>query len=108
MFYMSQGIRDRDLPSEEELRDSVEVFLLAQFPQIKMHGGEIDITEASPADEFVSINLEGACSGCGISPQTVQAIKRRLPKEVPEVTTVDVDTGDSDVGPSLDSESSPF
>lgn len=77
---------------KQELENEVDRFLKTNFPQIQMHGGEITITEVDVADQHVAINLSGACSGCGISPQTVQAVKTRLPKKVDGVTTVDVDT----------------
>ncbi|PSQ36294.1 hypothetical protein BRD05_03300 [Halobacteriales archaeon QS_9_70_65] len=37
--------------------------------------------------------LGGACSGCGISPMTIQAIKSRMTQEIPEIDTVHADTG---------------
>ena len=44
------------------------------------------------------IALGGACSGCGISPMTIQAIKSRMVKEIPEVEKVHAHTGMDDGG----------
>jgi hypothetical protein len=39
------------------------------------------------------VSLGGACSGCGISPMTIQAIKSRMVKEIPEINQVHANTG---------------
>lgn len=49
------------------------------------------------------MQLGGACSECGVPPMTIQAIKKQLTKEIPEINTVHADTGevtDSDIGES--------
>jgi Fe-S cluster biogenesis protein NfuA len=58
-----------------------------------MHGGNAAITDLDRETGEVSIQLGGACSGCGISPMTIQAIKSRMVKEIPEIETVHADTG---------------
>jgi Fe-S cluster biogenesis protein NfuA len=83
--------------NEEELRSEVDTFLISNFPQIKMHGGEFTILEADPEDGFVSVQLSGACSGCGISPMTKEAIRSRLPDNVEGVNMVKVETTGSDM-----------
>lgn len=80
----------------EDLSAEIEKFLMANFPQIQMHGGEIEITNVDPEERHAAINLSGACSGCGISPQTVQAVKKRLPNKVDGISTVDVTTGEEE------------
>ena len=78
---------------EDELREEVSNFLRRNFPQIQMHGGSSSITHLDPESGEVSVQLGGACSGCGISPMTIQAIKARMTKEIPEITQVHADTG---------------
>ncbi len=81
---------------EDELREEVITFMRANFPQIRMHGGSASIQSIDPEEGVVSIKLGGACSGCGISPMTIQALKDRLPKKIPEITTVHADTGEGE------------
>jgi Fe/S biogenesis protein NfuA len=87
---------DEDI-TEDELRSRIDKFLTSNFPQIKMHGGEFSVLEADPSDGFVSIQLSGACSGCGISPMTKEAIRSRLPNKVNGVEMVQVETTGSDM-----------
>ncbi|MFB6280779.1 MAG: NifU family protein [Haloferacaceae archaeon] len=79
--------------SEEELRSRITNFLRRNFPQIQMHGGSAAIQELDPESGEVHVQLGGACSGCGISPMTIQAIKSRMVDEIPEITEVHADTG---------------
>ncbi|MFC5971748.1 NifU family protein [Halomarina salina] len=79
--------------TEDELREDVTNFLRRNFPQIQMHGGSAAITNLDMEEGTVSLRLGGACSGCGISPMTIQAIKSRMTKEIPEIQQVHADTG---------------
>lgn len=79
--------------SEDELRDRIVNFLRRNFPQIQMHGGSAAISHLDRENGEVTIMLGGACSGCGISPMTIQAIKSRMVQEIPEINTVHADTG---------------
>ncbi|MGZ0746961.1 MULTISPECIES: NifU family protein [unclassified Haloparvum] len=86
-----------------DLRDRITNFLRRNFPQIQMHGGDAAISHLDRENGEVHIQLGGACSGCGISPMTIQAIKSRMVKEIPEIDTVHADTGmdsgaDGDLG----------
>jgi Fe-S cluster biogenesis protein NfuA len=101
--------------SEDELRERISNFLRRNFPQIQMHGGSAAIQNLDREEGSVTIQLGGACSGCGISPMTIQAIKSRMTKEIPEITTVHAETGmggghegmgGGDVSPSFPGESS--
>jgi Fe-S cluster biogenesis protein NfuA len=88
---------------DDDLRERVTNFLRRNFPQIQMHGGSAAIQNLDPDAGSVSIQLGGACSGCGISPMTIQAIKTRMVKEIPEIEEVHADTGmgggaDGDLG----------
>ncbi len=76
-----------------DLEERVANFLRRNFPQIQMHGGSAAIRDLDPDSGEVTILLGGACSGCGISPMTIQAIKSRMVKEIPEITEVHADTG---------------
>ncbi|MFC6752905.1 NifU family protein [Halorubrum tibetense] len=89
--------------AENDLRERVTNFLRRNFPQIQMHGGSAAISHLDMETGEVHIQLGGACSGCGISPMTIQAIKSRMVKEIPEIETVHADTGmgggaDGDLG----------
>lgn len=78
---------------EEAVREDVSLFLKRNFPQIEMHGGDSSITDVDLEERRVSINLSGACSGCGVSPMTTQAIQQRLPSEIDAIDRVSVSTG---------------
>jgi len=79
----------------DDLETRITNFLRRNFPQIQMHGGSAAIQEIDRETGEVSIQLGGACSGCGISPMTIQAIKARMVKEIPEIETVHADTGEA-------------
>lgn len=79
--------------SEDELRERISNFLRRNFPQIQMHGGSAAIQNLDREKGEVTVMLGGACSGCGISPMTIQAIKSRMTQEIPEINTVYADTG---------------
>ncbi|WP_101295069.1 NifU family protein [Halegenticoccus soli] len=78
---------------DEDLKERVANFLRRNFPQIQMHGGTAAIRDLDRETGEVTVALGGACSGCGISPMTIQAIKTRMVKEIPEIETVHADTG---------------
>ncbi|SDL92432.1 Fe-S cluster biogenesis protein NfuA, 4Fe-4S-binding domain [Halogranum gelatinilyticum] len=77
----------------DDLKDRVTNFLRRNFPQIQMHGGSAAIQNLDRETGEVTILLGGACSGCGISPMTIQAIKTRMVKEIPEINEVHAETG---------------
>jgi len=77
----------------DDLEERVTNFLRRNFPQIQMHGGSAAIQDLDRENGVVSIALGGACSGCGISPMTIQAIKSRMVKEIPEIEKVNASTG---------------
>ncbi|MFC7141379.1 NifU family protein [Halosimplex aquaticum] len=99
----------------DDLEERISNFLRRNFPQIQMHGGSAAIEEIDREEGSVTIQLGGACSGCGISPMTIQAIKTRMTKEIPEIETVNARTGGgmggsegmmgADTGPSMPGES---
>ena len=77
----------------DDLEERVGNFLRRNFPQIAMHGGSASIQNIDRETGEVTLMLGGACSGCGISPMTIQAIKSRMTQEIPEVKKVNADTG---------------
>jgi Fe/S biogenesis protein NfuA len=81
-----------------DLEERISNFLRRNFPQIQMHGGTAAIQNLDPEEGTVTIQLGGACSGCGISPMTIQAIKSRMVKEIPEIERVNAETGMDDGG----------
>jgi len=98
----------------DDLQERISNFLRRNFPQIQMHGGSAAIEDIDRENGSVTIRLGGACSGCGISPMTIQAIKTRMTKEIPEIETVNAKTGTggghegmmgADTGPSMPGES---
>ena len=82
----------------DDLEERVTNFLRRNFPQIQMHGGSAAIQNIDRESGEITIALGGACSGCGISPMTIQAIKSRMVKEIPEVEKVHAHTGMDDGG----------
>jgi Fe-S cluster biogenesis protein NfuA len=78
---------------DDDLKERVTNFLRRNFPQIQMHGGSAAIQHLDREEGEVTIMLGGACSGCGISPMTIQAIKSRMVKEIPEINKVNAETG---------------
>ncbi len=81
-----------------DLETRVTNFLRRNFPQIQMHGGSAAIEELDAEEGRVRISLSGACSGCGISPMTIQAIKSRMVQEIPEIETVEASAGGPGMG----------
>ena len=76
-----------------DLEERINNFLRRNFPQIQMHGGTAAIQSIDRESGEVHLQLGGACSGCGISPMTIQAIKSRMTKEIPEVEAVHAEAG---------------
>jgi Fe-S cluster biogenesis protein NfuA len=77
------------------LEDRLVLFMRRNFPQIQMHGGSAGIDAIDEESGEVWISLGGACSGCGISPMTVQALQSRMVAEFDEVSQVHATTGGS-------------
>ncbi|WP_136589029.1 NifU family protein [Salinigranum halophilum] len=77
----------------EPLERRLERFMNRNFPQIAMHGGTAGIDALDEDTGEVWITLAGACSGCGISPMTIQALKSRMVMEFDELSEVHASTG---------------
>lgn len=95
---MTKNEQENDTSEKEKIEDKVEKFLKRNFPQIQMHGGSSSIVDLDPDEGYVKIHLGGACSGCGISPMTTQAISSRLPNQVDGIDEVRVNTGSEGTG----------
>lgn len=80
-----------------ELREKVRIFLQAEFPQIRMHGGSFDVQSVDESSGEIELLLGDACGGCGISPMTQQQIQKRMPKAIEEVELVRVDFETEDI-----------
>jgi Fe-S cluster biogenesis protein NfuA len=83
-----------DAETGDDLEERINGFLRRNFPQIQMHGGSAAIESLDRESGEVHLRLGGACSGCGISPMTIQAIKARMTQEIPEIETVVAETGE--------------
>ena len=58
--------------------------------------GETAVQNVDREAGSVTVRLTGACSGCGISEMTVQAIETRMTEEIPEVEVVNASTAVAD------------
>jgi len=65
-------------------------YLSNNIPQIQEHGGHFEIEDVDEENGVVTVAIGGACSGCGIAPMTMKAIRNRLPAEVDDVSEVQV------------------
>ncbi|WP_224269186.1 NifU family protein [Haloprofundus salinisoli] len=90
------------IDTEKSLEDRIELFMMRNFPQIQMHGGSAAIEAIDEESGEVWIALGGACSGCGISPMTVQALKSRMVSEFDEINAVHASAGMDGLGPASD------
>jgi Fe-S cluster biogenesis protein NfuA len=69
------------------LKDEVEKALDEVRPQIKVHGGDVELVEVK--DGVVTVKLTGACVGCPMSQMTLQyGIGRYLKKKIPKIRKV--------------------
>lgn len=76
--------------SAEGLERRTRSYLNDNVPQIQDHGGHFEIKDVDEETGEVTVAIGGACSGCGIAPMTMRAIRDRLPDEVDEVSNVTV------------------
>jgi Fe-S cluster biogenesis protein NfuA len=80
-------------PDPNAVVTRLERFMRRNFPQIELHGGSAGIEGYDPDTGEVWLSLGGACSGCGISPMTVQALRTRMVSEFEAVHEVHASTG---------------
>ncbi|RLM53591.1 hypothetical protein DVK02_12110 [Halobellus sp. Atlit-31R] len=76
--------------SAEGLERQTRNYLSNNVPQIQEHGGHFEIEDVDEDNGEVTVAIGGACSGCGIAPMTMRAIRHRLPEELDDVSKVTV------------------
>jgi Fe-S cluster biogenesis protein NfuA len=76
--------------SAQNLERQTRSFLSNEVPQIQQHGGSFEVRDVDEESGRVTVAIGGACSGCGIAPMTMKAIRRRLPEEVDDLSEVEV------------------
>ncbi|POG56254.1 NifU family protein [Haloferax marisrubri] len=76
--------------SAQSLERRTRNYLSNNVPQIQEHGGHFEIEDVNDETGEVTIAIGGACSGCGIAPMTMKAIKQRIADEFDDVSEVTV------------------
>ena len=76
--------------SAESLERRTRNYLQSNVPQIQDHGGHFEVEDVDEEAGEVTVAIGGACSGCGIAPMTMKAIRERLPDHVRDIETVNV------------------
>jgi len=76
--------------SADGLERQARNYLSNNVPQIQEHGGHFEIEDVDTNNGEVTVAIGGACSGCGIAPMTMKAIKHRLPAAVDDISKVTV------------------
>ncbi|NIO21603.1 MAG: NifU family protein [Candidatus Aenigmarchaeota archaeon] len=68
--------------------DEVKKVLDEIRPQIKSHGGDVELVEVK--DGIVKVSLTGACAGCPMSQMTLQnGIEKYLKQKIPAIQKVE-------------------
>ena len=85
--------------TDEEIIEQIKELIETQVkPSVAEHGGNIEFV--SFVEGHLQLELQGACSGCAGSSQTLKyGVESMIKHFVPEVQTVDADDGFSDVSP---------
>jgi Fe-S cluster biogenesis protein NfuA len=76
--------------SAESLERQTRSYLSNNVPQIQDHGGYFEIEDVDEETGEVTVAIGGACSGCGIAPMTMRAIRQRMPADIDDISTVTV------------------
>ncbi|WP_396611791.1 NifU family protein [Haloferax sp. S1W] len=76
--------------SAEGLERQTRSYLSNNVPQIQEHGGFFEVQDVDEEAGEVTVAIGGACSGCGIAPMTMKAIRHRLPEELEDISKVNV------------------
>lgn len=95
-FTVKSPNRVEEQEFDDTLEGRVREFLARNFPQIQGHGGEAIVEKLDEDAGYVKLSLEGACSGCGISDATAEAIRNNMPQHVDGIQKVDISAGDDD------------
>jgi Fe-S cluster biogenesis protein NfuA len=76
--------------SAEHIKQQTRKYLSENVPQIDAHGGSVTVREIDEADATATVEIGGACSGCGIAPMRMSAIESRLPDSIDSLDDADV------------------
>jgi Fe-S cluster biogenesis protein NfuA len=76
--------------SAQSIERQARNFLSDNVPQIQQHGGFFEVRDVDEDDGKITVAIGGACSGCGIAPMTMKAIRNRLPDHVEDLSEVEV------------------
>ena len=79
-----------DCMSAENIEQQARSFVDSEVPQIEQHGGSFEIREVDPEAGTATVAIGGACSGCGIAPMTMKALRHQLPDSVDGLDDVEV------------------
>jgi len=76
--------------SAETIEQQARSFVDSEVPQIEQHGGSFEIREVDAEAGTATVAIGGACSGCGIAPMTMKALRHQLPDSVDGLDDVEV------------------
>ena len=76
--------------SPQHIERQARNFLSESVPQIQQHGGYFEVRDVDEGDGSITVATGGACSGCGIAPMTMKAMRSRLPEHVEGLSEVEV------------------
>ncbi|MGB0653606.1 MAG: NifU family protein [Thermoplasmatota archaeon] len=75
--------------SDDDLLPAIQAALDEIRPALQFDGGDAELVNWSPDTGVVSLQLQGACQGCGMSEVTLQSgIERIIKERVPQVRAV--------------------
>ena len=71
------------------IKEKVQEALEGIRPALQADGGDVALVDIDEADGVVTVELQGACSGCPSAQITlVMGVERAIKEKVPEVTRV--------------------
>ncbi len=71
------------------LRDRVEEALDSIRPALQADGGDVDLIDVDEEKGIVTVQLQGACSGCPSAQITLaMGVERAIKEKVPEIKEV--------------------
>lgn len=73
-----------------ETESDIERFIEENFPQIQTHGGGFLIQSMDSSSGEITIELNGYCTECSLSPMTEKALENRLVENFNSIQSVSV------------------
>jgi Fe-S cluster biogenesis protein NfuA len=71
------------------LRDEVEEALRGIRPALQADGGDVELVDLDEENGIVTVQLQGACSGCPSAQITLaMGVERAIKEKVPEIKEV--------------------